>query len=139
MDYDLDRFVFAQNKVWENVIEELTAGEKETHWMWFVFPQIRGLSITMEGQYFSIEDIDEACEYFDNPILKENMEEVLTILMDLNEPLSDVFYEPDDLKFCSCMTLFKYATGHPIFKLVMEHFELEDDLLTMDILNHKLN
>lgn len=138
MSYDVERFLFAQNKVWDDVIRELKAGEKETHWMWFVFPQVKGISSTMEGQYFAISSIDEACEYFDHPLLKANMEEVLNILITSEYLLEDVFYYPDDLKFCSCMTLFKYATGNPLFKEVMEKFKLKDDSITMDILNHKI-
>lgn len=134
MEYDLERFLFAQNKVWEQVIEELESGEKDSHWMWFVFPQIKGISTTFEGKYFSLEDIDEAREYYENPFLKKHMNEALRIILDSNTPLGEIFFYPDDLKFNSCMTLFKYATGHSVFKDVMEHFELKDCPLTMEIL-----
>lgn len=135
--YNLDRFIEAQNKCWEQVLLELKEEEKRTHWMWFVFPQIKGLSLSQMGQYYAIFDEDEARSYFNNEILKERMIELLKILLESKKEIHEIFDEPDDLKFISSMTLFYTATKDDIFLDILDHFNLELDDITLEMMGRE--
>jgi uncharacterized protein (DUF1810 family) len=109
--YDLQRFVDAQNPVYEKVCSELRDGRKKTHWMWFVFPQIEGLGSSPMARNFAISSLAEAAAYLEHPILGPRLVEC-TGLVNLVEgrPIEQVFGYPDDLKLRSSMTLFAHAT-----------------------------
>jgi uncharacterized protein (DUF1810 family) len=109
--YDLQRFVEAQNPVYDQVCAELRAGRKKSHWMWFVFPQIEGLGSSPLARKFAISSLAEAAAYVAHPILSPRLVEC-TRLVNLVEgrPIEQVFGYPDDLKFRSSMTLFARAT-----------------------------
>lgn len=109
--YDLQRFIDAQNPVYDNVCAELRAGRKKSHWMWFVFPQIEGLGSSPLARKFAISSLAEAAAYLAHPILGPRLVEC-TRLVNLVEgrPIEQVFGYPDDLKFSSSMTLFARAT-----------------------------
>lgn len=132
--YDVERFIDAQNQCWEQVISELEAEEKRTHWIWFVFPQIKGFSFSKTGIYYSITGIEEAQCYWENDILRERMVQSLNILLKSNKELDEIFSDPDDLKFISSMTLFYEATENELFINVLDHFELKQDSLTLEML-----
>ena len=110
--YHLQRFVDAQNAVYTEVCAELQDGKKKSHWMWFVFPQIRGLGSSPLARKFAISSLAEAAAYLQHPILGPRLIEC-TRLVNLIEgrPIQQIFGYPDDLKFRSSMTLFAHAAG----------------------------
>lgn len=106
----LDRFLDAQEAVWPTVIEELTSGTKKSHWMWFVFPQLRSLGRSATAHYFGLSDLAEADRYIENTVLRERLSGCCDILMNLE--CSDalmVLGPPGNLKLQSSMTLFLNA------------------------------
>lgn len=107
---ELDRFVQAQTPVYEQVLRELRAGQKQTHWMWFIFPQIHGLGSSSMAQRFAIASLDEARDYLQHPLLGERLRECTRLVNSITSAgVSDIFGYPDDLKFHSSMTLFARA------------------------------
>jgi uncharacterized protein (DUF1810 family) len=111
--YDLQRFVDAQNPVYDKVCSELRDGRKKSHWMWFVFPQIEGLGSSQLARKFAISSLAEAAAYLAHPVLGPRLAEC-TRLVNLVErrPIEQIFGYPDDLKFRSSMTLFAHATSN---------------------------
>ena len=109
--FDLRRFVDAQAGVYDSVLAELRAGRKRSHWMWFVFPQLRGLGHSSMALHFGISSTAEAEAYLGHPILGPRLREC-TRLVNLieNRSIAEIFGYPDNLKFCSSMTLFARAT-----------------------------
>jgi uncharacterized protein (DUF1810 family) len=110
--YNLQRFVEAQRDGYEDVCAELRAGSKRSHWMWFIFPQIKGLGTSPTANWFAISSLDEAHAYLQHAVLGQRLREC-TELVNLVEgrSLREIFGSPDDLKFRSCMTLFAEATA----------------------------
>ncbi|HEY8539401.1 MAG TPA: DUF1810 domain-containing protein [Steroidobacteraceae bacterium] len=112
--YDLERFVIAQNPVYARVCAELRAGEKRSHWMWFVFPQLQGLGSSPMARKYAISSLDEARAYLAHPILGPRLKECTALVQAIEgRTLEQIFYEPDNFKFCSCMTLFAKAADDP--------------------------
>ena len=109
---DLDRFVDAQDGVMPRVEAELAAGRKQSHWMWFVFPQIAGLGSSATAQYYAIADLDHARRYLAHPSLGRRLRESVGLaLRHRGVSARDMFGSPDDLKFRSCLTLFAAASS----------------------------
>ena len=104
--FDLQRFVNAQVPVIDAVLSELHAGQKQTHWMWFVFPQIAGLGSSPMAVNYAIGSPAEARAYLVHPVLGERLRECVGLVVAAGRPLADIFGHPDDFKFRSCMTLF---------------------------------
>ena len=112
--YDLQRFVAAQEPVFETVLAELRAGRKRSHWMWFVFPQLAGLGRSSTARFYGIGSIDEARAYLAHPVLGPRLDLCARIaLASDNSSLHAIFGSPDDLTFRSCMTLFSLAADGP--------------------------
>lgn len=110
--FDLDRFLMAQAPAYDIALAELMGGRKLTHWMWFVFPQLQGLGRSSMAQQYGISSLDEARAYLAHPVLGPRLLECVTALLDSGETsLQTVFGSPDDMKFCSSMTLFSVAAG----------------------------
>ncbi len=108
--FDLHRFVEAQAPVYADVLAELRAGRKRSHWMWFIFPQIAGLGRSTMAQFYAISSIDEARAYLDHPLLGERLRECTELVLATEgRSARDIFGAPDDLKFRSSMTLFSEA------------------------------
>jgi uncharacterized protein (DUF1810 family) len=108
----LERFVEAQEPVYTQVRAELEAGRKRTHWMWFVFPQLRGLGESPTSRRFAIASLAEARAYLEHPLLGPRLLECTRLVNGIEgRTLTEVFGFPDDLKFRSCMTLFAAASG----------------------------
>lgn len=132
--YNLRRFVDAQNPVYERVCAELRRGQKQGHWMWFIFPQLRGLGHSEMATLFGISSRQEALAYLKHPVLGPRLTEC-TRLVHLVEGRSihEIFGSPDDLKFRSSMTLFALVTPEdPIFKdALQKYFGGELDRLTV--------
>ena len=136
--FHLERFVDAQAPVFETVIAELTAGRKRSHWMWFIFPQLRGLGHSPTAQFFAIASLDEARAYHAHPLLGPQLERCTkTVLESSARSLNDLFGSPDDLKFRSCMTLFEVAVPTvPLFAQALDRWCAgERDDRTMQLLS----
>jgi uncharacterized protein (DUF1810 family) len=115
--YNLRRFIEAQETVYAQVCSELRQGRKTSHWMWFIFPQIRGLGSSETAQYFSIASRQEAAAYAAHPVLGPRLRECTgLVLQDDNKSIEQIFGYPDNLKFHSSMTLFaRTAEENQIF------------------------
>jgi len=112
--YDLDRFLMAQATAYDIALTELMGGRKLTHWMWFVFPQLQGLGRSGMARQYAISSIDEARAYLAHPVLGQRLRECVVTLLDSGETsLQTIFGSPDDMKFCSSMTLFAIAAESP--------------------------
>jgi uncharacterized protein (DUF1810 family) len=133
--HNLQRFVDAQNAVFEQVCAELRAGQKQGHWMWFIFPQLRGLGNSEVAVHFAITSRDEAQMYLKHPVLGPRIREC-TRLVNLVEGrlISQILGHPDDLKFRSSLTLFASATTeNKIFNdALQKYFSGEPDRLTLE-------
>lgn len=136
---DLERFILAHNKSYETALNEIKNGYKESHWMWYIFPQIRGLGMSEIAQYYEISNLDEAKEYLANDILRSHLFEISQALLNLstNDPLEVLGY-PDNLKLKSCMTLFNYIEPNSIFQKVLDkYYNGEIDMMTILILERE--
>jgi uncharacterized protein (DUF1810 family) len=110
--HNLQRFVDAQNSVYEQVCAELREGHKRRHWMWFIFPQVRGLGRSRTAEVFAICSRDEAEAYLSHPVLGPRLRECTSLVTQVEgRSLEEIFGYPDDLKFRSSMTLFAHATA----------------------------
>ena len=120
----LQRFVEAQDLVYETVCNELALGEKTSHWMWFIFPQLKGLGRSPIAKHYGIETADEALLFWQHPVLGKRLKECTQlVLAQPNTTAHDIFGSPDDLKFKSCMTLFAHiAPTEPCFKGALVRF-----------------
>lgn len=120
----LERFVQAQDRVYASVLEELAAGEKTSHWMWFVFPQLKALGRSTIARHFGIESRNEAMAYWQHPVLGPRLKECTKLVLAASDKTAhDIFDAPDDLKFWSCMTLFaQVAPQEPLFGQALERF-----------------
>lgn len=135
--YNLHRFLDAQEGVYDTVLNELRAGRKSSHWIWFIFPQIAGLGRSGTAQQFSIASLDEAKAYLQHPTLGPRLRECTQLVLDVNgRSAEEIFGYPDYLKFRSCMTLFLTAgTDNTIFNdALLKYFDGKPDQLTLDIL-----
>lgn len=100
----------AQGSIYDAALLELQAGRKRSHWMWFIFPQIDGLARSSTAAYYAIKSVDEAKAYLEHPVLGPRLQECTRTILSLHQKsASDIFGYPDDLKFCSSMTLFDHA------------------------------
>jgi len=110
--FQLSRFVEAQAPLHETALEELRAGRKRSHWMWFVFPQLAGLGFSSTAQFFGISGLQEARAYLAHPVLGARLRACTQAMLDLEgRSLASILGSPDDLKFCSSMTLFDRAAN----------------------------
>jgi uncharacterized protein (DUF1810 family) len=107
--FNLERFVSAQAPVFEAVLSELAGGRKRSHWMWFVFPQLRGLGTSGMAQLYGIASIGEARAYLAHPLLGPRLRECCALMLQAQGSAYDILGSPDDLKFRSCVTLFALA------------------------------
>jgi uncharacterized protein (DUF1810 family) len=122
--FDLERFVSAQAPVIATVREELRAGRKRSHWMWFVFPQLRGLGLSSTARHYGIASLDEARAYLAHPVLGPRLRECCTLLLAVPERSAhEILGSPDDLKLRSCLTLFMLAApAETVFRQGLERF-----------------
>jgi uncharacterized protein (DUF1810 family) len=122
--FDLQRFVDAQAPVFAEVCAELAEGRKRGHWIWFIFPQIKGLGSSPIAQYFGVSCLDEAAAYLRHPILGPRLRDCTELVNRLEgHSAYDIFGSPDDLKFRSCMTLFiRASSDNAIFKRALDKY-----------------
>jgi uncharacterized protein (DUF1810 family) len=140
---NLIRFVDAQAQVYPQVVEELTDGRKQTHWMWFIFPQLSGLGHSATAQRYAIRDIDQAKRYLADPVLGERLRnDVRLMLRHKDKSALEILGSPDDFKFRSCLTLFYEAASdksdRSLFADALEQFYYgEPDPRTLELLRSK--
>lgn len=134
--YDLKRFVDAQANVYANVVVELKAGAKRSHWMWFIFPQIAGLGFSVMAQRFAIASREEAIAYLAHPLLGPRLQECTRLVLDVKDKsIHDILGSPDDLKFRSSMTLFGAVSQDSLFRqAIAKYYPDGKDPTTVDIL-----
>jgi uncharacterized protein (DUF1810 family) len=139
-DPDLIRFLDAQDEIYDQVVAELTDGSKRTHWMWFIFPQVAGLGRSAAAQHYSIRDLDQAKRYLADPILGPRLRESVKLMMTHEEKSAlEILGSPDDLKFRSCLTLFRQAASNDsdraLFTGALDRFYRgEADVRTLELL-----
>ena len=124
MENGLERFVEAQSRDYETALREIRGGRKRSHWMWYIFPQLRGLGYSSTAQFYGIRDLQEARDYMAHALLGPRLLEISEALLGLetDNPGAVMGY-PDDLKLCSCMTLFELAAPEqPVFARVLEKY-----------------
>ncbi len=132
---NLERFVKAQENSYNQALNEIKMGEKKTHWMWYIFPQIKGLGFSEISNYYAIEDLDEATAYLENKILKQRLIEISKALLKLetNNPI-EIFGVIDSIKLKSSMTIFSLVSNESIFENILEKFyEGEKDEKTIEL------
>lgn len=122
--FELERFVAAQAPVIDDVRRELRAGRKRSHWMWFVFPQLRGLGTSAMAQHYGIASLAEARAYLAHPVLGERLRECCQLMLAVpDRSAHEILGSPDDLKFRSCVTLFGLAApGEALFRRCLDRF-----------------
>lgn len=138
---ELNRFIVAQESDYENALQEIKNGQKRTHWMWYIFPQIVGLGMSEISVYFSIKSLEEAESYLDNEILGNRLLEISKELLklDTNDP-EEVFGYIDALKLNSSMTLFSYVSNEEVFnKVIDKYFNGNKDNKTIEICEQMKN
>lgn len=140
MNYDLDKFVKAQELMYPWALKEMKNGRKQTHWMWFIFPQLKALGRSNTALYYGIKDLEEAKAYLEHPVLGSRLTEISEVLLTLetNDPCR-VMGDIDGLKLCSSMTLFAEAVGYDsVFgKVIDKYYNGNKDMNTIRILQSK--
>lgn len=124
MNYNLDRFISAQEMDYAIALQEIKSGYKRSHWMWYIFPQIAGLGYSPMAKKYEIVDMGEAKAYMSNEYLKNNLIEITRALLECgNDDIEELMGFPDNLKLCSCMTLFELAAPEvKEFGMVLDKF-----------------
>ena len=134
---DLSRFIKAQDNMYSVALKEIKSGKKKSHWMWYIFPQIKGLGKTEISNYYAIKNLEEGISYLENPILKGRLLEISQAVLDLNtKNIEEVFGSIDSLKLKSSMTLFhQIDKEEKIFiEVLNKYFNKELDKRTIELL-----
>jgi uncharacterized protein (DUF1810 family) len=134
--FDLARFVDAQAPVYRQVVAELSRGRKQSHWMWFIFPQLAGLGFSAMAQRFAIASRDEAIAYLRHDVLGPRLLECTRLVNAVEgKTIREILGSPDDLKFCSSMTLFAAVSSAPEFPAgLKKYYGGEADVRTLELL-----
>ena len=134
--FDLARFLHAQETAYVAALDELRAGRKRTHWMWFIFPQMRGLGGSSMSLLYGIASLEEARAYLRHPILGARLAECTEAVLTAEGSLREIFGAPDDMKFRSSMTLFSIPDGaDSIYARALRRFwDGEPDAATLKLL-----
>ena len=139
MSQGLDRFVEAQEPVYAAVLAELRAGQKSSHWMWFIFPQLRGLGRSPTALFYGLADATEAAAYLEHPLLGPRLRECTDLLLAAEGSAEQILGDIDAMKLRSSMTLFERASdGEKRFGEALDwFFEGTRDVLTLDLLGEQ--
>ena len=136
-EYNLNRFLKAQELMYPRALREIKSGRKQTHWMWFIFPQLKALGQSSTALYYGIEDFDEAKQYLAHPVLGTKLKEISEALLSLetDDPYR-IMGDIDGLKLCSSMTLFAEVAGYDsVFgKVIDKYYNGNKDMNTIRIL-----
>ena len=118
----LERFLYAQAFNYESALDELkTIQQKVGHWMWFIFPQLKGLGHSKLSQYYGLNGQEEAKEYINHPLLGKRLKEITQVVLDIDKPIQEIFGD-DTIKFRACMILFASSCDEPIFKQACQKY-----------------
>ena len=137
--YDLSRFVRAQEHDYAQALSEIVAGQKRSHWMWYVFPQLDGLAFSSMSKRYAIKSLEEARAYLDHPVLGPRLFECAEAVVGLQgRSAHEIFGSPDDLKLCSCATLFGSALppGSVFDRLLAKYYGGRGDDRTLHLLRN---
>jgi uncharacterized protein (DUF1810 family) len=134
--FDLQRFLDAQAPVYPRVIAELRQGRKRSHWMWFIFPQLSGLGHSAMAQRFAVASAEEAKAYLAHPTLGPRLRQCTALVNAIEgRTIGEILGSPDDLKFCSSMTLFGAVSRDPDFlQAIAKYYDGLQDQRTLDLL-----
>ncbi len=138
-EYNLERFIDAQEASYEIALSEIKSGRKKSHWMWYIFPQVQGLGFSETSKFYAIKDIGEAKAFLEHPVLGERLVRICNALLHLeSDNAHNIFGSPDDLKLRSSMTLFSSLNINPVFQKLLEKFfnGIKDDK-TLQIIGSK--
>ena len=137
----LDRFIEAQKEDYDMAFKEISNGRKRNHYMWYIFPQIKGLGQSSTSRFYGIDGLEEAREYMANEYLSNNLINISSKLLELDtdNPI-EIFGSTDSKKLKSSMTLFELASDNPVFSSVLEkYYDGERDKRTLDLINNDKN
>lgn len=136
--FNLNRFILAQNRVYDNVLAELQDGNKRTHWMWYIFPQLKSLGYRYKARFYGISGIEEAQAYIANSTLETRLKKVCEIILQL--PVNDaveIFGRVDAMKLRSSMTLFDLISPNDVYARVLEkYYQGQRDERTISIIDN---
>ena len=136
MEQELDRFITKQEEWFDTALSEIRRGLKESHWMWFIFPQLKELGRSPAAQYYGINGIEEARRYMENTYLRDNLLTISNALLEHEgKDIAYIMGDIDALKLRSCMTLFSYVSDERVFTDVLDAFYSgKRDSLTLELL-----
>ena len=139
--FNLNRFISAQEEVYDRVVKELKNGSKRSHWMWYIFPQLDGLAQSTTSKYYAIKSREEAVAYLNHPVLGSRLNECANMVLDVEEKtVLQIFGYPDNLKLKSSMTLFSEVATDSVFARVLDkYFQGERDSKTLELLKENIN
>ncbi len=138
--YDLSRFVHAQEGDYERALAELQGGQKRTHWMWYIFPQLDGLAFSATSKRYAIKSVEEVQAYLAHPLLGPRLQQCAEAVLRIEgRSATAIFGSPDDLKLRSCATLFASVSppGSVFDRLLVKYYRGERDARTMQLLGMK--
>lgn len=136
--FNLNRFLEAQETKYSDALSEIKKGNKQSHWMWYVFPQVAGLGFTEYNVYYAIKNTEEATQYLQHPVLGKRLIEISKAVLEINgKTAKEIFGKPDDRKLKSSMTLFSLLSNtNPVFQQVLDkYYEGTKDESTLQLLN----
>ena len=141
MDY-LQRFLNAQELFYEQALREIKAGKKEGHWIWFVFPQLKGLGKSNNSRFYGISSIDEARAYYEHPVLGKRLKKAANALLKSSKSAQEIFGELDAMKVSSCMTLFEEVVKYSLEEkdeifgeVINKFYDGKNDRLTEELIS----
>lgn len=139
LDHSLERFVTAQERMYPRALEEVKNGKKVNHWIWYIFPQLKGLGTSNNSRYYGLDGVEEARAYLAHPILGARLREITTVVLQSDKSVDDIFGGIDTVKVRSCMTLFNETADDDLFAQVLEKcFEGKADNKTLELLDKGL-
>lgn len=136
MEQKFNHFLTAHEKDYQTALAEIRSAKKTSHWMWYIFPQIKGLGQSETSKMYAIQNLKQAREYVKHPVVGNHLIEISNALLELetNDPFS-VFGKPDDRKLHSCMTLFDQVSGNTVFeKVLCKYFNGKFDQRTLELI-----
>jgi len=134
--FNLQRFVDAQEASYQSALAEIKAGQKRSHWMWYIFPQFEGLGFSPTSRHYAIKSLEEAAAYLDHPNLGPRLRECIEALLSIaDRSAHQIFGSPDDLKLKSSMTLYAHISpeGSSFEQVLDMYFEGQRDQRTLDL------
>lgn len=139
MKYNIDRFIEMHELYYDVALNEIKDGHKRSHWMWYIFPQLKGLGHSSKSLYYGISSKEEVIEYMNNEYLKKNTLDICNELLKQNKDINDIFDYPDNLKLMSSMTLFEYSLpNEKVFtNIIDKFFNGKRDEITISMLKAK--